>query len=356
MFDRITILLIDNDPQAARFLKDRLSLDAGYTVTMASSGKAGLEYFQESNFDLVISKYELPDIDYARLFREMKNKDSNLIFIVLLENDNPVVLEEVAKAGVYGYLAKPVNLEKLFFLVKKGIELRSLSVTNHKLISSLQEQNSSLQKQNSLMAKRVEESTRNLTRLYEDLRTTYLRTIKVLAQAIDARDHYTHSHSENVARYAVAIAEEMKLPTKDIELLRQACELHDLGKIGVGDDVLLKPSGLNPEEWEKIKCHPQTAAQILEPLAFLNGVTDMVRQHHEHFDGTGYPDKLKGDQILLGARIIHLADAYDAMVSARAYRKTPLTREQAVGEIKKNTGIQFDPKVVAAFLRIVDNL
>ena len=229
-------------------------------------------------------------------------------------------------------------------------------VAHQKLAQSLQEHNVDLQKQNNLLARRIEESARNLTRLYEDLRSTYLRTIKALAQAIDARDHYTHSHSENVVKYASAIASEMGLSFNDKEAIREACELHDLGKIGIQDNVLSKPTALDKEEWDKVKLHPAIGAQILQPLTFLGGVTELVRQHHEHYDGSGYPEGRRQDEILLGARIINLADAYDAMRSPRAYRKNPLTKEEAIFEIKQNSGKQFDPKVVETFLKVVDKL
>ena len=157
-------------------------------------------------------------------------------------------------------------------------------------------------------------------------------------------------------RYAVAIAKELKLPARDIELIRQACELHDLGKIGVEDSILLKTSTLTPLEWEQIRKHPTIGAQILEPLTFLTSVVGFVRQHHEHYDGSGYPEGRKGDDILLGARIIHVADAYEAMRSARSYRKISLMKEAAVLEIKRNSGTQFDPKIVDVFLKVVDNL
>jgi len=350
------ILIVDRDEPEARYIRERLILDSNYSVSLELSGKTGLATFRENNFDIVLFRASLEDIDCQDFFRELRQVDQNCVAIALLEAENLKLIQDLSRLGVYAFIDEPVNIEKLLFLVKKGIELRSLTVANHKMMQSLNEQNASLQKQNTLLAKRIEESTRNLTRLYEDLRSTYMRTIKVLAQAIDARDHYTHSHSENVARYAVAIAEELKLPTKEIEMIREACELHDLGKIGVEDSILLKPSGLTEDEWTQIRLHPLTAARILEPLTFLNGVTDLVKQHHEHYDGSGYPDKRKGDDILLGARIIHLADAYDSMISARAYRKVPLSKEDAIVEIKKNTGTQFDPKVVNAFLRIVDSV
>jgi len=182
-----------------------------------------------------------------------------------------------------------------------------------------------------------------------------MRTIRVLAHAIDARDHYTHDHSENVAKYAVAIARQMNMTVKEIEIIRDASELHDLGKIGIEDTILMKPAALTPEEWNQVKLHPQMGAQILEPLTFLTDVIELVRQHHEHFDGSGYPAGRRGDEIILGARIIHLADAFEAMTSARSYRKVPLSREEAIAEIQRKSNTQFDPRVVEAFLQVVNN-
>jgi len=231
-----------------------------------------------------------------------------------------------------------------------------MQAENQKLIEELKERNATLEKQNIILAKRIEESTKNLTQLYADLRSTYMRTIKALAQAIDARDHYTHSHSENVAKFAVAIAQEMGLSAREIETIGEACELHDLGKIGIEDNILGKDAALSEEEWEQIKRHPVIGAKILEPLTFLNDVTELIRQHHEHYDGSGYPEGRRQEDILLGARIIQLADAYESMCSARSYRKVPLSKEEAIQEVKKNSGKQFDPKVVEVFLRIEDKL
>jgi HD-GYP domain-containing protein (c-di-GMP phosphodiesterase class II) len=132
--------------------------------------------------------------------------------------------------------------------------------------------------------------------------------------------------------------------------------LHDIGKIGVLDSILTKPAALTAEEWVQIKAHPQRGAQILEPLTFLSDVIEIVKQHHEHFDGSGYPAGLQGEEILLGARIIHLADAYDAMICARSYRLVPFSKDMAILEIKDKSGSQFDPVVVAAFLNIQDEL
>ncbi|MCX5695522.1 MAG: HD domain-containing protein [Candidatus Omnitrophica bacterium] len=356
MSENNKILFICDENEVSRYLVEQLMVEGGYFVALETTAKGALEAYKENGFDIIITKPQMPDLSSVELIRELKRQDPDCVIIALLNEHKQEVLEYLFGLGIYDCITKPINLEKLFFLVRKGIDMHTLMLVNRRLTQGLKESNSSLEKQNSLLAKRIEDSTKNLTRLYEDLRSTYMRTIKVLAQAIDARDHYTHSHSENVAKYATIIASEMKLSAKEIENIRQACELHDLGKIGVEDCILGKTTSLTEAEWLQIRKHPSIGAQILEPLTFLHDVIDLVRQHHEHYDGTGYPEGRKGDDIHLGARIIHLADAYEAMRSARSYRKTPLTKEAAVEEIKKNSGTQFDPKVVQAFLKVLDRL
>ncbi|MDD5730989.1 MAG: HD domain-containing protein [Candidatus Omnitrophica bacterium] len=352
----IRVLCINHDQAQERALGEKLTGENGCSVIFESLAEKAFESFKHNSFDLVLVKLTDSEQDNINLVRELKNIDTDCVIIGIVDTANNKLSEESFMPGVYGIIRYPLNPSQLSFFVQKGAEFRSFVMSQRKLISGLQEQNSSLQKQNILMAKRIEESTTSLSRLYENLRSTYMRTIKVLAEAIDARDHYTHSHSENVAKYAEAIAREMHLPVKEVEMIREACELHDLGKIGIADNILSKPSSLTPQEWEQVKRHPATGAQILEPLTFLNGVTDLVKQHHEHYDGSGYPQGLKGEEIMLGARIINLADAYDTMRSARSYRKVPFSKEEAVLEIKLNRGQQFDPNVVDAFFSIVDTL
>jgi len=191
-------------------------------------------------------------------------------------------------------------------------------------------------------------------KLYKSLADLYMLTITTLAATIDARDHYTSRHSEMVAKYAVVIAEAMKLPPERVELIRQASHLHDIGKIGVHDFILLKPSKLTDEEWNEVKLHSTKGAEILEPLVvFLDGVIDMVRQHHERYDGRGYPGNYKDGEIDIGARIMAVADAFDAMLSERPYRKA-YSKERAIEELRENSGTQFDPKIVETFLEVLN--
>lgn len=189
-------------------------------------------------------------------------------------------------------------------------------------------------------------------RLYENLHQVYLRTITALAIAIDAKDHYTRYHSENVTKYALALAGELGFSQKEKEELRQACQLHDLGKIGIHDYILTKPGKLSGEEWEQIKLHSLKGAEILAPLNFLRDVIELVREHHERYNGKGYPDGVKGRKIKLGARIMAVADAFDAMTSERPYRRA-LSRRKAVEELKKESGKQFDPNMVKLFLKVL---
>lgn len=356
MKDSHRVLLINDEEAICSYLREKLTINGGNHISVENSAALALENFKHNDFDVVISKFDLFDLKGPGVIKSLKQIDQDAVIIILIDDADENLMRELDKLGVYDYINKPISLEKLFVLVNKGAELRSVIRVNRKLAQMFKEQNTTLQKQNTLLAKRIEESTKNLSRLYEDLRSTYMRTIRVLAHAIDARDHYTHSHSENVAKYAVILAEEMHLSVDQIRVIRDACELHDLGKIGVEDCILSKPTPLTEKEWECIRCHPIIGAQILEPLTFLEDVIDLIRQHHEHYNGAGYPQGLKGGEILLGARIINLADAYEAMRSARSYRKEPLTKDEAIQEIKKNNGGQFDPKVVEAFLNVVDRL
>lgn len=191
------------------------------------------------------------------------------------------------------------------------------------------------------------------TRLYDNLQRTFLGTISALAAAVDAKDPYTYGHASWVTRYAVAIAQMMVLEDAEVQTIRIASILHDIGKIGIDGSILRKPDQLTIEEIEEIKRHPAIGADILSELDFLGDAVPLVLFHHEQYGGGGYPSGISGAAIPLGARIIAVADAYDAMTSDRPYR-VALTGEEARAELHKNSGTQFDPEVVEAFLGVLE--
>lgn len=349
------VLVIDNEESTCNFMKTVLST-RGFHVSAAQTAQVSLQLSQDNTFHLAFVDVTIRDLDARYLIKELKNRNEGMGLVIMAYQDHVTLVQEAMNLGATDYIYKPLKAEEVYFKAKHALEMTKYMLNNVRALRGIEERNISLQKQNLLLARRIEESTKNLTKLYEDLKETYMRTIKALAHAIDARDHYTFSHSDNVTRYAEMIAKQMNIDMSYVEDIKDACQLHDLGKIGVHDSVLSKPGLLSPEEFEEIKLHSQKGAQILEPLKFLERVIDIVRHHHERWDGKGYPDGLKGEQIPLGARVMAVADSYDAMVSARPYRKVGLSKQEAIEEVKKNSGVQFDPKVVEAFLKIVDQI
>ena len=171
---------------------------------------------------------------------------------------------------------------------------------------------------------------------------------------IDAKDPYTHGHSKRVSDISVLVGNTMGMPPDQLELLKYAGDLHDIGKIGISEGIIAKEGKLSVEEYEIVKTHPLVGETIIEPVPFLNEIKEVIRHHHERFDGFGYPDGLKGYDIPLMSRIILIADAYDAMTSDRPYRRA-LSHEAALKEIQKHSGTQFDPAVATAFMQVFGN-
>jgi len=189
-------------------------------------------------------------------------------------------------------------------------------------------------------------------RAYEELEEAYIQTVLALAKAMDARDAYTSDHSQRLATWAEATARELGCSEEEIQAVRWGALLHDIGKIGVPDEILRKPGPLNGEEWEVIKRHPEIGAEIVAPVKRLAGVVPIIRHHQERWDGTGYPDGLRGEEIPLGARILAVVDAYGAIIDERPYKRAH-SHEEAIAELQRCAGTQFDPQVVEAFLRVI---
>ncbi len=188
---------------------------------------------------------------------------------------------------------------------------------------------------------------------YMEMRKTYLSTIRALTKAIDAKDHYTHGHSERVAQYTVAIGKAMNLPDDYLEKLEYIALLHDVGKVGISENILNKPTRLLDEEMAVIREHSAIGADIIKEVRLITDLSEVIRYHHERMDGNGYPDGKKGEEIPLGARIVGVADSFDAMTTNRVYRNA-MNTEEAVEELKRCSGTQFDPEVVEVFVELIE--
>ena len=192
-------------------------------------------------------------------------------------------------------------------------------------------------------------------RLYQNIRDNYLKTVRGFALAVEAKDKYTHGHSENVMKYTVVLAKHLGLEGKEIEQIKYAGLLHDVGKIGVDEAILNKPGKLTPKEFDQIKKHPELGSRILENVPFFESLVPLIKHHHEFYNGKGYPSGLAGEEIPYGARILSVADAFEAMTSNRPYRKA-MSREVAFDIMKKEKGSQFDPEIAEAFLEVMKAL
>ncbi|HDP36911.1 MAG TPA: HD domain-containing protein [Candidatus Atribacteria bacterium] len=344
--DQLSILY-----QVSRTISSTLELDnilkviLDFSVKISGANRGSVMLFNEKkNIFSIKAAYNLSE----KIIREITfAKDENTIGWVV-KNKKPLYIKNLekdkrfSKKGNINY-----NIQQLLIIpiiiegeVKGVINLdnnTSFTTDTINLLKSFSEQAS---------------VAINNARLYQKTQDTYFEIVKALAQAIEAKDPYTHGHSERVMKYTVLIAQKLELQEGEKESLRYAAILHDIGKIGVRGTVLNNPNGLTGEEYDEIKKHPLIGEGIIKPIELLQPIRPLIRHHHEWYNGKGYPDGLSGENIPLGARILAVADAYDAMKSDRPYRKA-LTEEAAIQEFKRGSGSQFEPKLVEIFLKIL---
>jgi putative nucleotidyltransferase with HDIG domain len=235
------------------------------------------------------------------------------------------------------YLLKPPKLTDLIRSIERALAKRRMELARKRYQNSLEQ--------------KVRDRTTELRHALKNIATTYHNTLLALVAALDAREHETSDHSQRVVEYTLTIAQRLGLNGQDLEEIGRGALLHDIGKIGVPDAVLLKPGKLTPDEWVEMRKHPDIGYQMIQPIPFLSTPAEIVLSHQERFDGGGYPRKLRGNDIHIGARIFSVADTLDAMTSDRPYRMGT-SFKNAMAEIQRCSGTQFDPEVVKAFLDI----
>jgi len=268
------------------------------------------------------------------------------------QEGRPIYCEDIEKDVRFMRNSRVKYASKSFIAVPLKVKSKVIGVLNINSKRKARHFSNRDMKLLSILAEQAAVTIENI-HLYKDMKSMYIGTMRMLAKAIDAKDPYTKGHTEKVTRYAVEIAKEMKLPKKLIRNIEFAALIHDIGKIGIKDSVLTKPAKLSESEYEVIKKHPLIGEQILAPIEFLTNIAPLVLYHHENYDGSGYPEGLKGEEIPIGARVINVADSYEAMISDRPYSKS-MSRKEAIEELMNKSGSQFDPKIVEAFLIVLE--
>lgn len=314
MKDSTYILVVDDEQGVLDSFSEVFS-NEGYQVTKAKNWSEARRHIKTQQYNIIIADVKLPDVGCQEMIDDIKEENKYAYIITSAGFTDIDTAMKSLQHGAHDYMSKPFDPSDIVTTMRKIVDKQRLQADNLQLFD----------------------------------------TIKVLALALDARDHYTHGHSRQVTEYAVDIAREMGLSFKEIDIIRDASILHDIGKIGITDAILLKPGRLTEEEYAEIKKHPVIGKKILEPVNCLADKIPLIYHHHERIDGQGYPEGLKGDDIPLGARILSVADAYQAMTSDRPYRKA-LPALIAIEELKRFKGRQFDPNIVDAFLRVLKRM
>lgn len=327
-----TVLVVDDEESIrgalARFLNTR-----GYQAHQAASGEEALAQIKDNDVALMLLDVRMPGMSGMDVVPEALHLNPDLAIMMLSAVTDATSAAICMQRGAMDYLTKPIELTSLAAAIERALRRRDTMLQERQISSWLKEE--------------LEHRARELERERRKLEQLSVATLEALINALEAKDRFLTGHSARVAAFAATVAQQFGMSDDEIEQVRMAGRLHDLGKIGVRESVLSKEGPLTPEEYEHVKEHVVVGSQILAPLTHLGPIVTFVRGHHEHWDGSGYPDGLKGDQIALGARILCAAEIYDALTTARPYQPT-MTPEQAVSRMRRLAGSVLDPSVLDA--------
>ena len=334
------ILVVDDEAQVRTMIRsvlERQSLE----VEVAASGRQALELLELSHFDLVLTDIVMQDVNGIALLERIHAGHQNLpVVMVTAVHDIGVAIDSMRR-GAYDYLLKPFENEQLLSTVRRALDHRQMLQESQNYKQSLEQM--------------VRARTEMLRHAMADLEHSYDITLEALGDALDLKDSETEGHSKRVTAYTIALARAIGIPPGEIRMIARGAFLHDIGKMAIPDDILRKPGSLSSNEQNLMREHCTRGYNMLRKIPFLAEAADIVYTHQEHFDGSGYPNGLKGDEIPIGARIFAVADALDAITSDRPYRKA-LSFDAAREEILRCSGTQFDPAVVEVFIKIPNEL
>jgi len=329
------ILIVDDEAPIRSLLGEHLQ-QVGYRVTLAGNGAEALATMERAEFDLVLTDVRMPGMSGLELLADITRTWPGVGVLMLTACEDLTLAVNAMRIGALDYILKPFRLAEITMSVQEALERRKNRIEQTQRMRLLEET--------------VNERTLELRRLLDRLHDASEITLEALVAALDAREHETLAHSKRVSEYTLYLAREMGVEVPELDVIRRGAMLHDVGKIGISDSILLKPGKLTDEEWIDMQKHPQIGYWILDGIEALKPASEIVLAHHEKHDGTGYPRKLSGSDIPLGARIFSVTDCLDVMTSDRPYRKAS-SYEEARAEIAEFSGTQFDPDVVKYFLK-----
>ncbi len=331
-----TILTVDDEEMIRDLMVTALSRE-GYRCFQAGSAEEARAVLMNNRVDLAILDIMMPGRSGVDLLKELKVLSPETVVLMVTAISDTETAMKCIHLGAYDYILKPFDIDRVLLTIRNSLEQQRLLIENREYQANLE--------------KKVEEQTRQIRMAMESLNLAYNHTLTALVRALDAREKETGSHSERVMGYTMLLGETMGIPESDLSVMARGALLHDIGKIGISDNILLKPAKLDDGEWMEMRRHPQLGYDILSGIKFLKGPAEMVFAHHERFDGSGYPKGLRRNDIPLGARIFTLVDTLDAMTSDRPYRKA-LPFDAVTNEVTRCRGLQFDPEIADIFLSI----
>ena len=332
---RARVLVADDEPEIRDVLVDLLS--PAYECVAVGSAEEALLSLHQKAYDLVISDIMMGGMSGIEMIPHALKMSPDTVVIMISGVQTVESAINALRAGAFDYVMKPFDLQHVEAAVARALTHHTLRVEKRRYETYLEEM--------------VEQRTAELDTALRSLGDAYRTTLKALTAALETRDSETHGHSERVVNFSLRLGREMNLDAEQLRSLEFGSLLHDIGKIGVPDAILRKPAALSESEWVRMREHPLHGQRILRGIQFLEGASRVVAQHHEKWDGSGYPLGLRDEEIDLNARIFAVADAFDAITSDRVYRRGR-SYEEAAAELEEYAGRQFDPTVVEAFHRV----
>jgi putative two-component system response regulator len=330
--ETISVLVVDDD-ETVRTIVSRFLGSRGYKVQVAPSGAAALDALARARFPLGVFDVDMPGMSGVELVRRALQADPDIAIVMLTGADDAKTATEALSSGAFDYLTKPIDSPDFERAIGRAVHRRRLRIEQRQIELLVREE--------------VEQKTAELNALS-------IGVAETLIKAMEAKNTYLRGHAQRTAELAASIADVLGLDTTTIEQVRLAGRLHDVGKIGIRDAVLNKPGKLTPVEFEHVKEHVPIGMEILSPLTHLGPVLRFVADHHERWDGKGYPVGLRGEEISIGGRILAAVDAFDAITSKRSYQE-PMSSEAAITYLASHVGTLMDPNVYDALRRVVQN-